>query len=82
VSSVTDMEAVFENTPYKGDIFGWDVSSVTNMEDMFSDSQFNGDISGWNVADSCVTTGMFDECPISEENKPIGGNPDGDNLEG
>ena len=35
MSSVTDMEAVFENTPFKGDISGWDVSSVTHMEGIF-----------------------------------------------
>ena len=58
MSSVTDMEAVF-NTPYKGDISKWDdVSSVTTM---FSHSQFDGDISGWDVSSVTNMSCMFRE---------------------
>jgi len=42
---------------------------------MFYNTPFNGDISGWQISDSCETQDMFNECPIHEEHKPIGGNP-------
>ena len=76
VSSVRNMEAMFMESQFDGDISGWNVSSVTNMRSMFSNTPFNGDISGWNVKDSCTTNEMFDECPIQEEHKPTGRNPE------
>ena len=76
VSSVTNMEWMFNRSSFNGDISGWNVSSVTNMEHMFYQTPFNGDISGWKIQDSCATNFMFDECPIQEEHKPTGGNPE------
>src|SRR5699024_9194525 len=50
VSSVTNMNSVFWNSSFNGDISQWDVSSVTNMGSMFQNSSFNGDIPQWDVS--------------------------------
>ena len=48
---------------------------------MFSETPFNGDISGWKIKDCCSTYEMFNECPIPEEHKPTGGNPEYEDSE-
>ncbi len=59
VSSVTNMEGLFENSVFNGDISNWDVSRVTNMEGLFENSAFDGDISNWNVSNVTNMEGMF-----------------------
>ena len=43
---------------------------------MFYQASFDGDFNGWKIQDSCATNFMFNECPIQEEHKPTGGNPE------
>lgn len=50
VSGVDDMDALFKNSPFNGDISRWQVGHVVWMNNMFEGSAFNGDISNWNVA--------------------------------
>ena len=38
VSSVTDMDAMFSDSPFNGDISKWDVSNVTDMWRMFKNT--------------------------------------------
>ena len=45
VSKITDMELLFYQRNFNGNISEWDVSNVENMRCMFSFSSFNGNIS-------------------------------------
>ena len=70
VSNVTDMQWMFDESEFNGDISKWDVSNVTDMEEMFSFSKFNGDISQWDVSNVTNKSKMFFRCPIKKEYKP------------
>ena len=59
VSNVTDMQWMFDESEFNGDISKWDVSNVTDMEYMFKWSKFNGDISQWNVSNVTNMESMF-----------------------
>ena len=59
VSNIHDMDALFQETQYNGDISKWDVSNVRYMSTMFQDSKFNKDISNWDVSDVRTMDGMF-----------------------
>ena len=50
VSNIKDMNFLFSNSKFNGDISQWDVSNVECMNSMFEYSLFNGDISNWNVS--------------------------------
>lgn len=50
VSRMKNMELLFYESEFNGDISKWDVSNIENMDHMFEKSQFNGDISKWNVS--------------------------------
>ena len=50
VSNITNMDYMFCQSKFNGDISQWDVSNVTNMNNMFFKSKFNGDISQWDVS--------------------------------
>lgn len=49
-SHVTDMQFLFHESKFNGDISQWDTSQVEKMNSMFQHSSFNGDISSWNVS--------------------------------
>ena len=59
VSSVTNMESMFENSSFNGDISKWNVSNVTNMEAMFILCPFNGDLSQWDISSVTSMRAMF-----------------------
>jgi len=49
-SNVTNMTAMFNNSPFDRDISTWDTSNVTNMNGMFlGATDFNQDLSSWSV---------------------------------
>ena len=50
VSNVTNMDYMFANSKFNGDISKWDVSNVTSMFGMFANSEFNGSLPNWNVS--------------------------------
>ena len=59
---------VFYNSPFNGDISGWDVSNVEDMRYMFDDSDFNGNISKWNVQKVKSMRCMFHLSKFTGEN--------------
>ena len=59
VSNITNMDNLFEDSEFTGDISQWDVSNVTTMDMIFCGSKFNGDISNWDVSNVKNMGGMF-----------------------
>ena len=56
-SKVTDMDGMFERTPFNQDIGNWDGSKVTDMNYMFFGANaFNQNIGNWDVSS---VTGMY-----------------------
>ncbi len=61
-SKLTDMERLFENSDFDGNISNWDVSNVTCMNWMFSHSNFTGKnskLNKWDVSKVKLMNGMF-----------------------
>ena len=76
VSDVRHMTVMFDGCRvFNQNISRWNVGRVKHMSAMFRDcSLFNQDLSDWNVSNLVIPENhsyMFDNCPISEENKPI-----------
>lgn len=69
VSEITNMDRLFMNQDFNGNISEWDVSHVTSMNSMFNGSSFNGNISNWNVINVEYANQMFAH---SEFNSYIG----------
>jgi surface protein len=60
IERVTDMQAMFANSSFNGDVSNWDTSNVRDMSYMFSETQnFNGDISRWNTSNVTTMRSMF-----------------------
>ena len=74
-SKVTDMSSMFRESSFNQDISKWDVSNVEEMNYMFCNSKFNQDISNWTMYKhgiyTCGVSGMFNNCHIKDEYKPI-----------
>lgn len=62
-SKITNMNDLFINYDFKGDVSNWDVSNVVTMKNMFSwCKNFNSDISRWNVSNVEHMDGMLTGC--------------------
>ena len=59
VSNVKEMNNMFGDSNFNGDISEWDVSNVKDMTGMFGFSKFNGDISNWDVSNVTNMKYMF-----------------------
>ena len=59
VSGITNMDYLFNESFFDGDISQWDVSNVITMRQMFGDSMFTSDISNWNVSNVTNMQTMF-----------------------
>ena len=58
-SEITDMNNMFAESNFIGDISNWNVSNVKDMMHMFYNSKFDGDISNWDVSNVETMYGMF-----------------------
>ena len=70
VSKVTDMEDMFKDSQFNGDISKWNMGNVNSMRSMFPESKFNGDISSWDVSNVTDMNYLFRG---SEFNRDISG---------
>ena len=61
VSAITNMDFLFRDVQFYGDISAWDVSKVKGMRAMFLRSPFTGDLSKWNVGNVQTMDYMFCE---------------------
>ena len=59
ISCITDMQFLFNEMEFNGDISMWNVSNVTNMFGTFMNSKFNSDISKWDVSRVTNMSQMF-----------------------
>ncbi|BDB65740.1 hypothetical protein T36_2219 (plasmid) [Helicobacter cinaedi] len=71
-SKVENMICMFQNAKsFNQPLDSWNTSNVENMSNMFNGAEsFNQDISSWSINEYCYTDLIFDDCLISEENKP------------
>lgn len=62
-SKVTNMNSLFDQTDFEGDISYWNVSNVTNMNYMFYKCEnFNCNLSNWELKNLKRAEGMFEGC--------------------
>ena len=66
-SKITNMDYLFIESEFKGDISEWDVSNVESMYSMFAGSDFDGDISKWDVSKVADMRCMFQGCPFNHD---------------
>lgn len=59
ISHIRNMDGLFEELSFEGDISKWDVSKVRSMARMFKICRFNGDISNWDTSSVVTTDTMF-----------------------
>lgn len=67
VSKVDNMNSLFKNMPFNGDISEWDVSNVKDMAFMFESSNFCGDLSSWDTSKVQDMGSMFAWSPFNQD---------------
>ena len=74
VSKVMDMGCMFEDAAaFNQPLAAWKVSKVKNMYYMFGGARsFNQPLDAWDMSSVTSMMRMFDQCPISERNRPGG----------
>jgi hypothetical protein len=67
VSKIIDMNCLFSESWFNGDISEWDVSNVLDMRYMFYNSKFNGNIANWDVSNVLDMTSMFSKSKFNAD---------------
>jgi surface protein len=67
VSNIINMNHLFYDSKFNGDISNWDVSKVMCMQCMFKSSKFNGDISNWNIQKVEDMYSMFEQSEFNSD---------------
>lgn len=69
VSKITNMNGLFHETPFNGNISDWDVSNVKDMSNMFDHciefTGINTNLSNWNVSQVEKMRAMFYTCSFN-----------------
>lgn len=64
---VTDLERMFYNTSFNGDISYWDTSNVTTLFQTFYESSFNGYIGDWDTSNVNDFQRAFGDTPFNTD---------------
>ena len=64
-SQITDMDGLFGEPNFNGDISGWDMSNVTQTNSMFDRGSFNRDVSSWGMSKVKKMDQMFYGSPFN-----------------
>jgi surface protein len=67
VANITNMDSLFRDSKFNGDISQWDTSNVKDMQFMFSKCSFNGDISNWNISNVKDMSAMFADSKFCQD---------------
>ena len=68
-SGVTNMDSMFQETPFNGNIGSWNTASVTSMWGMFTlNTAFNQNIGSWNTSAVTNMQGMFRQAAAFNQN--------------
>lgn len=62
ISQIDELDNIFRESKFDGDISGWDVAHISTMAYMFDGSEFtgkHGDISKWDVSNVTAMESMF-----------------------
>lgn len=59
ISRIDSLYAVFQDSPFNGDISQWDTAHITDMSGLFLNSKFKGDISSWDTGHLVSAVSMF-----------------------
>ncbi|MCL6296735.1 BspA family leucine-rich repeat surface protein, partial [Jejuia spongiicola] len=59
VSTITNMQQVFQSTSFNSPINNWAVSAVTTMSDMFRNTPFNQPLDNWDTSSVTNMSSMF-----------------------
>ncbi|MCL6296744.1 BspA family leucine-rich repeat surface protein, partial [Jejuia spongiicola] len=68
VSTITNMEQVFQGTLFNSPINNWKVSAVTTMSNMFRNTPFNQPLDNWDISNVTAMVEMFFDATLSQEN--------------
>lgn len=66
VSTIGNLNYVFQNTQFNIDISSWNTNNLQNMRQTFQNTPFNHDISSWNVGKVATFVQCFYGCSINQ----------------
>jgi hypothetical protein len=66
VSTIANLNYVFQNTQFNIDISSWNTNNLQNMRQTFQNTPFNYDISIWNVSKVATFVQCFFGCSIDQ----------------
>ncbi|MCL6296731.1 BspA family leucine-rich repeat surface protein, partial [Jejuia spongiicola] len=68
VSTITNMQQVFQGTLFNSPINNWEVSAVTSMSNIFRNTPFNQPLDNWDTSSVTNMSGMFRDAKNFDQN--------------